>query len=276
MWAHKDWKGLHFPGDMATSDSLSVYATWCTAVEGNTTFYATPSAETITKWRDQSPESFRFCFKLPRLITHDRRLRDCDAELASFLRAIDPLGPRLGPLQIQLPASFDDAAVLIQFLDRLPLGYEWAVEVRHNSFFDGGAAERPLNDSLAERGINRVIFDSRPVFSGPCETEGEIDAFKSKPLLRVRPVATGRHPIVRFIGLTDEAATEQWWQQWLPKLADWLEAGLEPYFFVHTPDNKSSPVLNRRLHEAVQARVASLTPLPEPLTAGEQLGLWPN
>ncbi len=274
MWAHKEWKGLHFPAEMAASDSLSVYSTWCTAVEGNTTFYATPSTGTIAKWRDQSPESFRFCFKLPRTITHDRRLRDCDAELASFLRTIDPLGPRLGPLQIQLPASFSDSGVLLRFLDQLPLGYEWAVELRHESFFEGGLAERPLNDSLAERGINRVIFDSRPVFSGPRTTKAEIDAFESKPQLPVRPIATGRHPIVRFIGLTDEAATERWWQQWLPKLASWLEAGLEPYFFVHTPDNTASPVLNRRLHAAVRASVPSLEALPEPITADEQLGLW--
>ena len=119
-----------------------------------------------------------------------------------------------------------------------------------------------------------MILDSRPVFSGPRQTPAEIDAFASKPRLPVRPVATGQHPIVRFIGLTDEAETERWWQQWLPKLSSWLDDGLEPYFFVHTPDNAASPVLNRRLHDAVRTTIPELEPLPQPMCADEQLGLW--
>ncbi|MEZ5342978.1 MAG: DUF72 domain-containing protein [Acidimicrobiales bacterium] len=276
MWAHKEWRGRIFPADVSANQSLEAYATWCTAVEGNTTFYATPSAESVRRWRDQTPETFRFCFKLPRTITHEHRLRNSSELVLAFLETIQPLGPRVGPVQIQLPASFSDAdfGVLVQFLDSLPTSVDWALEVRHSAFFAGGAAERPLNDVLAERGINRVILDSRPLFSGPAETPAEIEAFASKPRLPVRPVATARHPIVRLIGLTDEAATEAAWAQWLPKLVDWLDAGLVPFVFVHTPDNAASPVLNRRLHAAVRALRPQLLPLPEPRCAEEQLGLW--
>lgn len=273
MWSHQSWVGRHFPAD--TVDQLASYATWCNAVEGNTTFYAIPAADTVSRWSEQAPSDFRFCFKLPRTITHDRRLRQAREELHRFLEAIAPLADRCGPVQIQLPPSFgpDDMCALVDFVERLPSHWPWAVEVRHPEFFPGGQAERPLNDLLAAHGVNRVLLDSRPLFSGPCETAAEVEAFAKKPRVGVRPVATGSSPLVRFIGLADLEANPDHWDQWLPKVAEWLASGLQPYFFAHTPDNLDSPILNRRFHDAVAQRVPNLAPLPEPVRA-DQLDLF--
>jgi uncharacterized protein YecE (DUF72 family) len=158
------------------------------------------------------------------------------------------------------------------------LDWSWAVEVRHHEFFPGGSAERALNDALAAKGVNRVLLESRPLFSGPCRTPAEIEAFQSKPRVPVRPVVTGRQPIVRFIGLTDPDATAGHWEQWSLKIVEWLSLGLEPFFFVHTPDNVHSLELNRRFHAEVSALAVesgiTVDSLSDPVEPTQQLDLF--
>jgi uncharacterized protein YecE (DUF72 family) len=280
MWANRAWVGRWFPVDTPTGQELSTYASWCNTVEGNTTFYATPPAETIARWLDQAPDHFRFCFKLPQEITHQRRLRASGDVLTDFLDRIEPLLPHLGPLQVQLPASFepDDISVLDTFLSGLPASFGWAVEVRHPDFFVGGQSERPLNDLLAARGVNRVTLDSRALFKGHPTTSAEKEAWENKPRLAVRPVATGTQPLVRLIGQSDTEASMAEWEPWIGKLAEWVQAGLEPHVFAHTPDNADAPDLARRLWSRVRRLVPELAPLPVPAlrTGVEQLDMFPG
>ncbi len=89
-----DAQGLGRTGRPRTADAqerLRHYAGWCNAVEGNTTFYATPSRATVESWASQTPEHFRFAAKLPRTVTHGRQLNGAD--LRTFLHVIEPLGP---------------------------------------------------------------------------------------------------------------------------------------------------------------------------------------
>src|SRR4051794_30950940 len=117
---------------------LRSYASWCNAVESNTTFYATPSRATVETWAAQTPPDFRFVVKLPQVITHERRLTNVDAELRNFLTAIEPLGPRNHAVWIQLPAPFSptDLGALAAFLYQAPRDYRDPVEGRHREFFD--------------------------------------------------------------------------------------------------------------------------------------------
>ncbi|MFV0523768.1 MAG: DUF72 domain-containing protein [Acidimicrobiales bacterium] len=276
MWAHRPWVGRHFPGDTPPGQELVAYATWCTAVEGNTTFYALPSPASVARWADQTPASFRFCCKLPRTITHERRLRDAGEELEEALRRLDPLGPRLGPTLIQLPGSFgpEDLDVLAGFCHRLPADRPWAVEVRHPGFFAGGGAERPLDDLLTGTGINRVILDSRALFDAPPRTPAELEAWDNKPRLPVRPIATADQPVVRLIGQSDTEADLARWEPWWDRIVGWVGRGCRPIVFTHTPDNLDAPALARAVHAKLAARIPDLAPLPEPVTDGEQLGLF--
>jgi uncharacterized protein YecE (DUF72 family) len=141
MWAHKPWQGRWFPAGLHRDEPLATYATWCNAVEGNTTFYAVPSPETVASWAEQAPPAFRRVPKLPRSITHERRLRGVEAQLAAFLEALAPLGKRSGTVSVQLPATFTpaDLGALATFLARAPTSHHYAVEVRHPRFFDGSA-----------------------------------------------------------------------------------------------------------------------------------------
>lgn len=275
MWANRDWVGRSLPSDTPVGGELRAYARICNAVEGNTTFYALPDPATVDRWRAATPDGFRFMLKLPRTITHDRRLRDVADELREFADRFEPLTERMGPCAVQLPASFapDDLPALLAFLDGVPSAFDWSVEVRHVAFHAGGDHERVLNDELHARGVDRIVFDSRPVFAGPRDTPEEIEAWANKPRLPVRAVATGAQPIVRFIGQTDPEANPAYWTPWVDRVARWLADGRRPIVFLHTPDNLVSLELCRRFHDEVAA-VAGIAALPEPPPVATEVGLF--
>src|SRR5690348_16197382 len=147
MWTHPSWHGRFVAHPLPPRERLRRYASWCNAVEGNTTFYATPSQETALSWAQQTDPGFRFVIKFPKTITHERRLAGADGEVRGFLDAIAPLDPQAHALWIQLPGSFghEDLPALAHFLRRLPASHRYAVDVRHRGFFDEpGPLERVL------------------------------------------------------------------------------------------------------------------------------------
>jgi uncharacterized protein YecE (DUF72 family) len=280
MWAYRPWVGRYLPSDTRPGDELAAYARFCNSVEGNTTFYALPEARTVARWAELAPPDFRFLFKVPRRLTHELRLRDAEDEMRELWRRFEPLGARVGAIFVQLPASFgpDQLDILDAFLAQLPSDRHGAVEVRHPDFSDGADCERALNDLLHRHDADRVLLDSRALFAGPAETRAELAAFRAKPRLPVRAVATSRHPVVRFIGQTRAEANPPYWARWVETVARWLLDGREPYFFVHTPDNEVSPELARVFHAAVAARVSTVDALPHhdqpALARADQSTLW--
>lgn len=268
MWNHRSWSDRVSPRTAAAGERLRHYANWCTAVEGNTTFYATPTRQTVAAWAAQTPEDFRFVLKLPRSLTHERR-RD-EAGLRAFLDAVEPLGPRLHALWIQLPATFgpSDLAALAGLLHRLPAGHRYAVEVRHPGFFGDPGEARRLEQLCATVGAEWVPFDTTAFFSRPPTSDAEREAWERKPRMPRRSAALTGHPVVRYLGRDDSAATVEGWQFWVETVAGWLGEGRSPTFFLHTPDNAEAPDLVRRFHAQVRARVPELRPLPEPEPIG--------
>lgn len=265
MWANTAWFGRSLPTSTTPKSALRAYAASLNAVEGNTTFYALPKPDAARRWADSVPDGFRFVFKLPRVVTHERKLRGASEQLAEFLRATEPCHAHMDPVSIQLPPSFEPGSLdtLEAFVATLPTSLRWAVEVRHPGFFDDADGERGLNDLLFSRSIDRVILDSRAVFAGPCITKAEQDAFANKPRLPVRAVATSERPIVRFIGQTDFGANPPFWEPWIDTVVRWLKDGRTPTVFIHTPDNLVAPELCRQFHLEVRARCPALSSLPE-------------
>jgi uncharacterized protein YecE (DUF72 family) len=134
-FSYKEWLGAFYPEKLSAKEMLAHYATRLPIVEINNTFYRMPNAATIQGWRAQVPDSFRFAIKVPRRISHLKRLRDCGAELASLFRAIADLGPCLASLLVQLPPHARcDVATLGAFLSELPAGPRVAFEFRHDSW----------------------------------------------------------------------------------------------------------------------------------------------
>lgn len=263
MWSHRSWPGQRLP----PAERLRHYASWCDAVEGNTTFYATPARDTVASWAAQTGPNFRFVLKFPKVITHERRLTTVDEPLRVFLDAIEPLGPRAHALWIQLPGSFAPADVptLSRFLEQLPRSHRYAVEVRHPAFFTDARAARLLGATLAAARAEWIPFDTTAFFASPPTSDAERDAWTKKPRVPLRSLALTDRPIVRYLGRDDSTRTAEGWQRWVDVTVTWLREGRSPTMFIHTPDNADAPALARRFHNEVRARVPGLDALPEPI-----------
>lgn len=135
-WSYADWQGAFYPAKMPANQRLGFYAEQYRSVEINSTFYGMPSLKTVQSWRTQSPEGFVFAAKFPRVITHQARLVNCGGLATTFIETMQELGDRLGPLLLQLPPSMsaDSLDDLGRFLEGLPDGLVYAVEVRHRSW----------------------------------------------------------------------------------------------------------------------------------------------
>jgi uncharacterized protein YecE (DUF72 family) len=136
------------------------YASGFDGVEINSSFYRPHRLSTYQRWADDVPEHFRFAVKMPKTITHEGRLRDVDEPLQRFLNEIAGLGPKLGPVLIQLPPSlkFDPAIVKLFFqMLRSSFDGDLVCEPRHSSWFTAD-----VDASLVEQRIARVAADPKP------------------------------------------------------------------------------------------------------------------
>jgi uncharacterized protein YecE (DUF72 family) len=156
------WPGSFYPTGLAERDFLSYYATKFDTLELDNTFYRTPALSTVQGWNAKTPEGFIFAAKIPQIITHEKMLRDCDVDLNHFLRTMDALGEKLGPLLFQFGyfnkkafAGVNDfLARLAPFLKKLPKGYRFAVEIRNKSWLVPQFVE-----ALRERGVALTLID---------------------------------------------------------------------------------------------------------------------
>jgi uncharacterized protein YecE (DUF72 family) len=116
------WEGVFYPKGMRSADYLSFYAEHFHTVEVDSTFYGCPTARTVNNWGACTPDGFLFSVKVPQIITHEKVLTDCDAELREYLDTMDILGAKPGPIVFQFPffsrSIFRDRH---EFLDRLVL-----------------------------------------------------------------------------------------------------------------------------------------------------------
>ena len=155
-FAYKEWRGTFYPSTLAPEEMLRSYARRLGAVEINNTFYRMPTAKLLEGWAEQVPKSFRFAFKAPQVITHFKRLRRVDEEVDYLFRTLSVLGPRLGPVLFQFPASFrSDPPVLEEFLNRIPGKPACAFEFRHPSWVEEGVV-----DLLRKHGGSLCVADT--------------------------------------------------------------------------------------------------------------------
>ncbi len=155
-WSYSDWEGTVYPVGIPAGSRLVEYVKSYATVEIDSTFYGTPRRSTVQRWREISPDGFLFAAKFPQEVTHERNLVGSGAEAERFVCTMAELGDRLGPLLLQLPPSFDveGMGVLEDFLQRLPEGFRYAVEVRHRSWLGSD-----LPEMLRERGAALALID---------------------------------------------------------------------------------------------------------------------
>ena len=264
-WAFAPWRGPYFPRE---APPLASYARVFDTAEGNITFYTLPDEKTVARWCELLAGSdFRFCFKLPRAVTHGGLARE-QATLRALFTRLEPLGEHCGPFMVQLPARIGPGELheLDALLAVLPRAHRFAVEVRNGALFRAPGA---LFELLDRHGCGRVLLDTRPVYGNAPAHPDLVAVAHEKPDLPVLWEGPEALRIVRFIGHPLLAHDAAYMREWGERLRAWLvPAGAatpesrEVHVMVHCPNDVHAPPIARAMHEALRTALAGVLPLP--------------
>src|ERR1044071_5613681 len=161
-WNYPAWVGPMYPPNTRPAEFLSTYARAFRTVEVDSTFYAVPDAKTVRAWSEKTPADFTFALKMPKQITHELRLRNASDLVQEFFDRARELGPKLGPILLQMGPDFapEELASLDQFVELLPRDLRFAVELRQNSWMRAAVLPRVL-ELLRAHGIALALSDGR-------------------------------------------------------------------------------------------------------------------
>jgi len=140
-WTFEPWRRVFYPDGLKQKDELGYMSSKLASIEINGTYYSSFKPDSWRKWRDETPDDFKFTVKGSRFTTNRRELAGAGESLEKFFaQGIAELGDKLGPVFWQFantkrfdPEDFEAfLALLPKTLDGRPLRH--AVEVRHDSF----------------------------------------------------------------------------------------------------------------------------------------------
>lgn len=159
-WSYNEWAGVFYPS--SSTNKLSFYSKIYRTVEIDSTFYAYPSKGLVIGWTRYTPDDFSFAAKLPRTITHEKKLdlkEGAEGDTLRFLGLMKPLiiAGKLGAVLIQLPPSFSfdsDFSKLEAYLNTIPDDVRFAAEFRHPSWLRNETWKL-----LRSRNVANVIVD---------------------------------------------------------------------------------------------------------------------
>ena len=138
-WSYSAWQGPFYPSNLdSSSDWLKFYSSVFDYVEIDSSFYKPPNAFTVKNWFEKTPENFKFTAKFPKLITHDKRLKDVGREQEHFIQSMVPLKEKTLALLLQIPSSLkvvEGIVNLRQLVPELDSRFRYAVEVRDRTWF---------------------------------------------------------------------------------------------------------------------------------------------
>ena len=135
-WHYDHWRGNFYPEALSKREWLPYYAQRFPCVELNNSFYRLPKNKTVMSWCRQTPASFTFAVKASRLITHMKKLRECEGVFDRFHEVIKTFGTKLGPILFQLPPHWSvDTGRLAEFFSILPRGRQFVFEFRDPSWY---------------------------------------------------------------------------------------------------------------------------------------------
>ena len=188
-YSFKEWVGPFYPPKTPGKDYLPFYASKLKTVEINYTFRHFPTKDRSTIWAAETPEDFKFSFKMHQSVTHEARLKEVWPSVKDFLKALDPLGLRIGIILFQLPPYLPmNEEKLSELLDQLPKDKRFAFEFRHPSWSN----EKTLNllraAGVALCAAEREIGSEIPPLTAPYGyvRQREVPSFSDKDVSLMR------------------------------------------------------------------------------------------
>jgi len=137
-WSYSSWDGHFYPKGTEPKNYLSYYSKVFDYVEIDSTFYRIPNSSMTNRWAKITPDNFRFTAKVPKLVTHDKRLGEgIETDMEYFYKSFQKLKAKVLCLLVPLPPSMTMKEGLKK-LEHFPFeqGYRYAVEARHKTWFD--------------------------------------------------------------------------------------------------------------------------------------------
>jgi uncharacterized protein YecE (DUF72 family) len=250
IWTHKAWVGTIYPEKAKPKDFLKYYSEQYNSIELNATHYTTPKISQVQAWSSVVPEHFKFCPKVPQFISHARNLAAMKNGMAEFMHAVSHFGKHLGCTFFLLSPNFKPPQLdsLIALLETVPESFELALELRHEDWFSDPHALDTLAAYLTSRKMVLIITD----------VSGRRDVLHQR--------LTSSTAFIRFTGNDLHPSDFKRLDDWVNRISEWLEHGLEKlYFFVHTPEKSLNPELTHYFIQKLNKKAGTNLPLPKRL-----------
>lgn len=218
-WSYRDWRGPFYPPEVKDRGLLGWYASRFDTAEINASFYRLPTEAAVAGWAERTPPDFLFAWKVSRFITHNKKLKDCEAPVELVWGRMAPLGAKLGPALIQLPPQLRrNDERLAAFLALLPPGRH-AVEFRHPSWYDPAVLEL-----LSAHDAALCISDHHHAPAPWATTASWV-------------YVRGHGPGGRYHGRYGEGAL----QDWARRIAGWRAEGRDVYAYFDNDVKSAAP-----------------------------------
>jgi len=245
-WNKTDLKNFYPKG---VKDELGYYASQFNSIELNATFYRLFPPTQFTKWKENTPEGFKFFPKLGQDISHWSRLKDTEKAVDAFVQNASHLEEKLGTPFLQMhnnfgPKDFDRVKA---FVENWKYDVPLAVEFRHTDWYNNAEVAAELYDLLENNKVANVLVD----------TAGRRD------LMHMR--LTTPTAFVRYVG-ANHASDYTRLDDWIERIAAWKSKGLaELYFFIHQNTEKESPLLAAYFIERLNKKIGTDLKVPATL-----------
>lgn len=224
-WNRSDLKGFYPRG---TKDELEYYSTQFNSIELNATFYRLFPAEQFEKWRDKTPDHFKFYPKVTQDISQFKRLKEVEELVDNYTHHVRHLEEKLGIVFLQMIGNFapKDFDRVIRFVEYWPKDVPLAIELRHTDWYNDASIANELYHLFESNGVTNII----------CDTAGRRD------LMHMRH--TNAKTFIRWNG-ANHASDYSRLDDWVIRIKEWVDQGMhEINFFVHQNIEKESPLLS--------------------------------
>ncbi|WPP49525.1 DUF72 domain-containing protein [Catalinimonas niigatensis] len=259
-WGDRKLVGNIYPKGTTSKDYLYHYTQQFNTIEMNTTHYRIPTLDMVGQWKEKASAGFKFCPKIPQVISHSHDFGESIHATQQFLEALRAFDEFLGLPFMQLPPTFaprTDGRSLFDYLSHWPKDIPLAIEFRHSHWFEDVKIRERAFDLLEEYQLSTVITD----------TAGRRDV--------VHMQITNTRVMVRFVGNYLHSSDYKRIDEWIIRIGQWLEQGLqELYFIVHQPEDLLAADLAIYLVDQMNEKLQlALTP-PRSMKEGIQKSLF--
>lgn len=245
-WNKKDLKNFYPKG---IKDELTYYTSQFNSIELNASFYRMFPEKQFQTWYDKASRDFQFFPKVPRSISHTKRLNDSKLLVDDYVSNLLPLKEKLGMVFLQMPENFHTKNIdrLEPFFQHWPKEIPLGLELRHTDWIQDLSISEELNEILMKYDIANIITDSA----------GRRD------LLHMR--LTNETAFIRFNGANHSSDYDRL-DDWLKVIEEWYELGLKNlYFFLHQNVEEASPLLSAYFIKKLNAKFNLQLPIPKTL-----------